>query len=45
MKNIVFDLGGVVFERNPHNCPEDLIAFFSFVRQQPMPEFWLEYER
>lgn len=45
MKNIVFDLGGVVFERNPHHCPEELIAFFSFIRQKPMPEFWVEYDR
>lgn len=45
MKNIVFDLGGVVFERNPHYCPEELIAFFSFIRQKPMPEFWVEYDR
>lgn len=45
MKNIVFDLGGVVFARNPRTCPADLIEFFSFVRSEKMPSFWNEYDR
>lgn len=45
MKNIVFDLGGVVFARNPQTCPAELIDFFSFVRSKQMPSFWEEYDR
>lgn len=45
MKNIVFDLGGVVFMRDPKKCTEDFIRFFSFVRAEQMPWFWNEYDR
>jgi len=45
MKNIVFDLGGVVFARDVRKCSQDFIDFFSFVRTEPMPEFWNEYDR
>ncbi len=45
MKNLVFDLGGVVFARNKKNCPQKLLDFFSFVRAERMPEFWEEYDR
>lgn len=45
MKNIVFDLGGVVFARDPRKCDADLIDFFSFVRAEKMPKFWEEYDR
>lgn len=37
MKNIVFDLGGVVFARDPRKCPPELLDFFSFVRDERMP--------
>lgn len=45
MKNIVFDLGGVVFARDIRQCSPDFIDFFSFVRAERMPEFWEEYDR
>ena len=45
MKNIVFDLGGVVFARDVRKCPQDFIDFFSFVRAERMPDFWNEYDR
>lgn len=45
MKNIVFDLGGVLFARDKNKCPQELIDFFSFVRAEKMPEFWEEYDR
>ena len=45
IKNIVFDLGGVVFMRDPKKCTEDFIRFFSFVRAEQMPWFWNEYDR
>lgn len=45
MKNIVFDLGGVVFARDPRKCNPDFLRFFEFVRYIPMPEFWDEYDR
>lgn len=45
MKNIVFDLGGVLFARDKRKCTPDFIDFFSFVRAEQMPEFWEEYDR
>ncbi len=45
MKNIVFDLGGVVFARDPQKCTTDFINFFSFIRSEQMPLFWEEYDR
>ena len=45
MKNIVFDLGGVVFARDVRKCPQDFIDLFSFVRAERMPDFWNEYDR
>ncbi len=45
MKNIVFDLGGVLFRRDPKRCTPDFIDFFAFVRFPQMPKFWEEYDR
>ena len=45
MKNIVFDLGGVLFARHKHKCSPEFIDFFRFIRTDPMPDFWVEYDR
>lgn len=45
MKNIVFDLGGVLFARDMRSCTQDFIDFFRFVREDPMPPFWVAYDR
>lgn len=45
MKNIVFDLGGVLFARDATKCTQEFIDFFSFVRSEQMPRFWEEYDR
>ena len=48
MKNIVFDLAGVVFARNPERFPKELEEFFSFVFTTPeggVPAFWSDYDR
>lgn len=45
MKNIVFDLGGVVFARDPRNHSRDFIELFSFIRDEKMPAFWEDYDR
>lgn len=45
MKNIVFDLGGVVFARDPKKCEAEFVEFFSFIRDHKMPLFWEEYDR
>lgn len=45
MKNIIFDLGGVVFARDLKMCREEFVRFFAFVRQEKMPWFWTEYDR
>ena len=48
LKNIVFDLAGVVVARNPERFPKHLEEFFSFVFATPeggMPKFWEDYDR
>ena len=45
MKNIVFDLGGVLFARDKHKCSPEFIDFFRFIGTDPMPDFWVEYDR
>ena len=43
--NIVFDLGGVVFARDPRKFEPKFIKFFSFIMLPEMPKFWEEYDR
>jgi hypothetical protein len=43
--NIVFDLGGVVFARDPRKFEPEFIKFFSFIMLPEMPKFWEEYDR
>lgn len=45
MKNVVFDLGGVLFARDARKCTPDFVRFFEFVRAPQMPHFWEEYDR
>lgn len=45
MKNIVFDLGGVLFARDRSKCTQAFIDFFAFIRSERMPRFWEEYDR
>ena len=45
IKNIVFDLGGVVFARDPRKFEPEFIKFFSYIMLPEMPRFWEEYER
>lgn len=45
MKNIVFDLGRVVFAHNPARSNAERKRFFSFVAESPMPQFWVDYDR
>lgn len=45
MKNIVFDLGGVVFARDPRKFEPEFIKFFSYIMLPEMPRFWEEYDR
>ena len=47
IKNVVFDLAGVVVARNPQRFPKYLDDFFSFVFTTPergTPNFWQEYD-
>lgn len=44
-KNVVFDLGGVVFARDPRKFEPEFIKFFSYILLPKMPEFWEEYDR
>lgn len=45
IKNVVFDLGGVVFARDPRKFEPEFIKFFSYIILPKMPEFWEEYDR
>lgn len=45
MKNIVFDLGGVLFARDRSKCTQEFHDFFAFIRSEPMPAFWEDYDR
>ena len=45
LKNIVFDLGGVVFARDPRKFEPEFIKFFSYIMLPQMPRFWEEYDR
>ncbi len=45
IKNIIFDLGGVVFARDPQKCTPEFLEFFSYVMYDPMPKWWSEYDR
>ena len=45
IKNVVFDLGGVVFSRDPRKFEPEFIKFFSYIQLPKMPEFWEEYDR
>ena len=44
-KNIVFDLGGVVFARDPRKFEPEFIKFFSYIILPEMPKFWEDYDR
>ena len=44
MKNIVFDLGRVVFAQDPTKSSEHFKEFFSYVSLTPMPQFWTDYD-
>jgi HAD superfamily hydrolase (TIGR01509 family) len=45
IKNVVFDLGGVVFARDPRKFEPEFIKFFSYILLPQMPKFWEEYDR
>ncbi len=44
MKNVVFDLGRVVFAQDPKKSNDEFKQFFSYVQQTPMPQFWVDYD-
>ena len=44
-KSIIFDLGGVVVERDARKCTREFIEFFDYIHYNPMPSFWMEYDR
>ena len=45
MKNVVFDLGRVVFAQDPAKSTDEFKQFFSYVAQKQMPQFWCDYDR
>ena len=45
MKNVIFDLGGVVLSRDKKLCSNDLLAFWKIIHATPTPRFWLEFDR
>ena len=46
IRNIVFDLAGVVFARNKERCPKELMDYFYFINSgEALPDFWNDYDR
>lgn len=45
IKNIIFDLGGVVLGRDFSHCVELLGENFSFLRDNVYPTYWEEFDR
>ena len=46
MKNIVFDLAGVVVGRNEARCPKQIMDYFYFINSgEKLPDFWDDYDR
>ncbi len=45
IRSVIFDLGGVLFARDPSHVTGELMKFFSFIGDRKMPEFWEEYDR
>lgn len=43
--NVVFDLGGVLFSRDPHKFEPEFIEYFSYIHLPQMPRFWEDYDR
>ena len=44
MKNVVFDLGRVVFAQDPAKSTAEFKQFFSYVSLTPLPQFWVDYD-
>ena len=44
LKNIVFDLGRVVFAQDPAKSSDHFKQFFSYVSLTPIPQFWTDYD-
>lgn len=44
-RNIVFDLGGVLFARDPRKFEREFVEFFSYIYLPQMPKFWEDYDR
>ncbi|MFI3277273.1 MAG: HAD family phosphatase [Rikenellaceae bacterium] len=44
IKNIIFDLGGVVVKHDTSKYTKELVEFFVYLRD-PMPQFWKDYDR
>ena len=44
MKNVVFDLGRVVFAQDPAKSTAEFKQFFAYVSLTPMPQFWTDYD-
>ena len=44
-RNIVFDLGGVLFSRDPRKFEREFIEYFSYIHLPEIPKFWEDYDR
>ncbi|MBQ0081649.1 MAG: HAD family phosphatase [Alistipes sp.] len=45
MKNVIFDLAGVVFSRDRDKTPKEILEYFSFINSgEIMPQFWQNYD-
>ena len=39
-RNIVFDLGGVLFARDPRKFEREFVELFSYIYLPQLPKFW-----
>ncbi len=44
VRHVIFDLGGVVFRRDPSRRQE-LMRFFAFLKEREYPDYWVDFDR
>ena len=45
MKNIVFDIGGVIIARDSKWCSDELMSFWKIIHSSDVPQFWNDFDR
>ncbi len=45
MKNIIFDIGGVIIARDSNWCSDELMMFWNIIHSNDVPQFWNDFDR